>query len=54
MKTARVYSGSGPRKGGVKKVLPKHKNFIHYHNIPEDPTSLSGNDVWAIYEDHQV
>jgi len=44
----------GTSEGGVKKVLPKHKNFIHYHNVPEDPTSLSGNDVWAIYEDHQV
>ncbi|NIR73207.1 hypothetical protein GWO43_07920, partial [candidate division KSB1 bacterium] len=28
-----------------------HHTFIHYKNNPDNPNSLSNNNVWSIYED---
>ena len=33
-------------------IFDKQKgSFIHYENNPDDPSSLSSNDVWSIYKD---
>ena len=42
--------------GGINKLIPGDPNestpsFIHYLNNPGDPTSLSSNSVWSIFED---
>ena len=42
--------------GGINKLVPGDSNestpsFIHYLNNPEDPTSLSNNLIWSIFED---
>ncbi|NIR73208.1 hypothetical protein GWO43_07925 [candidate division KSB1 bacterium] len=47
----------GTRKGGLNKFVPSENDgsspiFIHYKNAPDDPNSLSNNNVRSIYEDH--
>jgi two-component system sensor histidine kinase ChiS len=46
----------GTDKGGINKLVKGDKEessqaFIHYENIPDNPTSLSANRVYSIYED---
>jgi ligand-binding sensor domain-containing protein len=46
----------GTNGGGLNKVVPSNNNeapptFIHYKNDPDDPTSISDNSIFTIYED---
>jgi signal transduction histidine kinase/ligand-binding sensor domain-containing protein/DNA-binding response OmpR family regulator len=53
------YSGTlwiGTIGGGINKIVPNDPDesshsFIHYLNNPGEPTSLSNNSVWSIFED---
>ena len=43
--------------GGLNKLVPEeqgkaHPAFIHFKNIPGDPSSLSNNNIRSIYEDN--
>lgn len=41
----------GARRGGLSRLDPKTGDLVVYRHDPEDPASLSGDDVAAIYED---
>ena len=38
--------------GGLFKFNKEKGSFVHYTSNPDDPNSLSNNEVWSIYEDH--
>jgi signal transduction histidine kinase/ligand-binding sensor domain-containing protein/DNA-binding response OmpR family regulator len=41
----------GTEEGGLNKFDSENRKFIHYKNNPNDPSSLSGNSIFSIYED---
>ncbi len=39
------------QKGGLHRYLPEKDHFVRYLHDPDDPHSISDNDVWQILED---
>ena len=46
-----ITPGAGTWADGVSVYNPVKKTWKHFKNNPNDPRSLSSNNVWAIFED---
>jgi ligand-binding sensor domain-containing protein len=51
MKIGRELCGLAPMGGGLNLFNRQQNKFIHYIHDPENPNSLSNDQVRAIYED---